>query len=77
MAAVRVLYFGVARDVTGREHEEFDADDIHALRKQLIERYPGMQAVYYRLALNKKLVEQENALKDNDIVAILPPFSGG
>ena len=77
MTVVRVLYFGVAMDITGKEHEEYEAEDFQALRKQLIERYPAMKAVYFRLALNKKLVDKENTLKDNDIVAILPPFSGG
>ncbi|RYD70390.1 MAG: molybdopterin synthase sulfur carrier subunit, partial [Sphingobacteriales bacterium] len=31
----------------------------------------------YKLALNKNIVQQNCAIKDNDSIAIMPPFSGG
>jgi molybdopterin synthase sulfur carrier subunit len=76
-AVVRVLYFGIAREVTGKASEEYTAEDTISLKSQLLENYPQMKNIFFRLALNRSLIKSEETLKDNDIVAILPPFSGG
>jgi molybdopterin converting factor small subunit len=36
-----------------------------------------MAALPFRLALNRRILKEESLLKDNDTVAILPPFEGG
>jgi molybdopterin synthase sulfur carrier subunit len=76
-AAVTVLFFGDAREVTGTEAEDFKAGDTTELRRQILERYPGLGQVSFRLALNRVLLKEDTGLKGNDIIAILPPFEGG
>jgi len=76
-ARVTVLYFGAAQQVAGYASEEYRADDTLSLRRQIIERHPGMGRVTFRLALNRNLLKEESLLNENDIIAILPPFEGG
>jgi molybdopterin converting factor small subunit len=76
-AEVRVLYFGAAQEATGRSEEEFTAGDTASLRNQLISRYPDLNRIPFRMALNRTLLKGDSELKKNDIIAILPPFQGG
>ncbi len=76
-ARVTVLYFGAAQQVAGHASEEYAADDTLSLRRQIIERHPGIVRVTFRLALNRNLLKEESLLNENDIIAILPPFEGG
>ncbi len=74
---VKVLYFGAAAEVAGKKDEEWLAADSGALRRQLLEKYPAMAAVRFRMALNSTLLREETRLRENDVIAILPPFQGG
>lgn len=74
---VKVLYFGAAEAVTGRKEEEFIAGDTGSLRRQLISRYPELEGIPFRMALNRALLKGESGLQKSDIIAILPPFQGG
>ena len=76
-ASVTVLYFGAAEEVTGRPSEILSAGDSATLCTQILEKYPPMRAVPFRLALNRTMLKEECQLNDNDIIAILPPFEGG
>ncbi|MDX9902657.1 MAG: MoaD/ThiS family protein [Bacteroidales bacterium] len=76
-ARVKVLYFGDAQQVAGKASEDFTAADTASLRMQILERYPAMSRVTFRLAINKNLLKEESLLEENDIIAILPPFEGG
>ena len=74
---VVVLFFGKAEVAAGRREEMFIAEDTAALRRQLLDKYPAMAGIPFRMALNKTILKEESALKKNDIIAILPPFQGG
>jgi len=74
---VRVLWFGVAQEITGSADEEFKAEDTAALRLQILERHPGMRTVNFRLALNGTMLKKDGQLEENDVIAVLPPFAGG
>jgi molybdopterin synthase sulfur carrier subunit len=74
---IKVLYFGPAREITGTDSEEFAAGDISSLRSMVLNKYPRMAALPFMLALNCRMLKEECFLKDNDIVAFLPPFEGG
>lgn len=76
-ARIKVLYFGPAREITGTDSEEFWAGDTSSLRSMVLNKYPRMVALPFLLALNSRMLKEDTFLKDNDIVAILPPFEGG
>jgi len=74
---VMVLFFGKAEVAAARREETFTAEDTAALRRQLLDKYPAMAGIPFRMALNKTILKEESALNKNDIIAILPPFQGG
>jgi molybdopterin converting factor small subunit len=76
-ARVRVLYFGAAQEIAGKADEELAAVDTASLRTEILGRYPAMRNISFRMALNRTLLREDSDLKENDLIAILPPFQGG
>ncbi len=74
---VKVLWFGAAQEIAGTAEEEFAAENTATLSRQIIKKHPGMGTISFRLALNGRMLKEDSALKKNDIIAVLPPFSGG
>jgi len=74
---VRVLYFGAAQEIAGKADEELTAGDTASLRREILDRYPAMRNISFRMALNRTLLREDSDLKENDLIAILPPFQGG
>ncbi len=75
---INLLVFGQLADITGKtELRISDVKNTDELNKKLAEQYPKWPAIKYRLAVNKKIVQDNTLLNDNDMVALLPPFSGG
>jgi len=74
---VKVLYFGAAMEISGMPEEMIEAGSTDALRRGILDRYPAMRDITFRMALNRVLLIEDSMLKENDIVAILPPFEGG
>jgi molybdopterin synthase sulfur carrier subunit len=76
--AIKVLAFGQISDILSRSEMEFSAmKDTEELRREIAKQFPGLSALNYVISVNKKIVLQNTSLKDNDVVALLPPFSGG
>ena len=77
---VRVLYFGVLKDVVKRDREEREMAEggtvgelLAALGRE------ASSAVWSRVAVgvNREYVRLATVLRDGDEVALLPPVSGG
>lgn len=47
------------------------------LKAFLEKTFPELAVVKYKLALNKTLVQNNTNIKEQDVIAIMPPFSGG
>lgn len=75
---INILSFGkIAEIITVNSlnsHEIFDTD---GLKNQLEKTYPQLKEIKYKLALNKQIVQKNSELLSGDVVAIMPPFSGG
>ena len=78
---ITVKYFGIIADITQKKEESFFIDDKSNTLKNLqyiIEiKYPKMLVINYSIAVNKKFLQNDISLKNNDIIAFLPPFAGG
>jgi molybdopterin converting factor small subunit len=74
---VKVLYFGTAREITGKVEEEMKAHDTAGLKHLINMSYPELRKVPFRLALNGSLLREETLLENGDKIAVLPPFAGG
>ena len=76
---INILLFGSLIDATDgiAEFQLKDLNDINAVKKILLEKYPQLDNYTFRVALNQQIVESNQDLNDNDVVAFLPPFAGG
>jgi molybdopterin converting factor subunit 1 len=79
---VRVLYFGVLKDVFGGSGEDLDlaegasvADLIAACRRRAVSAAEVWDSI--AVAVNQEYARGVVVLKDGDEVALLPPVSGG
>ena len=78
---IEILLFGILRDVVGENKlsKEFPSDTtIENLRRYLLDAYPDLQQYKnYSIAVNEAYTENTYEIKENDIVALIPPVSGG
>ncbi len=79
---IKVAYFGVLRDLAGRNRETVELPDgarLKELYSDLQERTPGLSKFGNSLAMsiNCEYARLDSALHDGDEVALLPPVSGG
>jgi len=79
---IRVLYFGILRDIAACDSEEVELQDGATVADLLANR----RARYVRLqqfdnslavAVNEEYARATSTLSDHDEVALLPPVSGG
>lgn len=79
---IRVLFFGVLRDITGRREDQLELPEGGRLESvfehyaSLFPRLRGMASSVV-LALNQEFAGPTSALTEGDEVAFLPPVSGG
>lgn len=79
---VKVLFFGLARDVTGFGEEQIELGndlELGELRRKYETRFPGLAKMRGALltAVNEEVRDRAWRLADGDEVAFLPPVSGG
>lgn len=79
---VRVLFFGVLKDVIGRAEENVELAEGAGLRElfaRYAERFPRLKELedVVAIAVNQEYVDVSRPLRHGDEVAFLPPVSGG
>jgi molybdopterin converting factor subunit 1 len=77
---VRVLYFGVLKDVAGHGRAEMELEEGSSVADLVaLHRGAGTVSVWdsIAVAVNQEYARAEDVLKDGDEVALLPPVSGG
>ncbi len=92
MAKVRVIPLARIRAIMGVKETTVEAKTVEELIKKLVEKYgrrleeelfdsSGKLKDYYRIVVNGRNIKLLNGvktqLKDNDLVAIMPPIAGG
>jgi MoaE-MoaD fusion protein len=79
---VRVLFFGMLKDLTGCSSDSLDLPENATLRDLLAhyqQQMPGLKPIVTSLAMsiNQEYAPPDSRLKSGDEVALLPPVSGG
>jgi len=75
---IKILVFGQLSEIINTlELEIIEVVNTDDLNKKLNELYPNLKNIKYSLAVNKKIIQENTILNNDDIVALLPPFSGG
>ena len=78
---ITVLLFGIIRDIVGENTLELDLEKailIEQLKQDLLKKYNNLQQYSnFSIAVNEEYVDLNYVLQPNDIVALIPPVSGG
>ncbi len=78
---IKTLFFGITRDIVKNRSIEFDLPKgitINIFQKKLLEKYMGLTDIEnYAFAVNEEYVNIEHIIKEGDVVAVIPPVSGG
>jgi MoaE-MoaD fusion protein len=79
---IRVLFFGVLRDIAGVREETVEVPDgsrLSSVYDLYATRFPRLKdmSASIVLALNQQFAKPGDAVRDGDEVAFLPPVSGG
>ena len=78
---VQILFFGITSDLLGTsnlEIEVVEASTVANLKSLLKEKYPQLKNIAsYAIAVNESYAVDDLVLEEKDVVAIIPPVSGG
>ncbi len=79
---VKVLFFGILRDIVGRSEEQIEVDEgasLGSVFEHYAHQFPRMggMASSIVLACNQQFSDRSTHVADGDEVAFLPPVSGG
>jgi sulfur-carrier protein len=75
---IKVKYFGMVAEAVGQGQEEIVLPSSELdLRQFFVARYPRLQAMTWKLAVDQELIEGIVVMQDHAEVVLLPPFAGG
>ncbi len=77
---IQLKAFGICKDILGGREIAFEFDGIlvEHLRKGLAGKFPEIEKLNSLfIAVNETYAENDLELKESDIVALIPPVSGG
>ena len=80
---IKLLYFAAVRDAVGKAEEDLalpsDVNTVAGLSRLLESRYSSLSGrlATVRFAVNEAFAEPEVRLTSGDVVAVIPPVSGG
>ena len=75
---LEILTFGQISDIIGKSTFKISyINSTQDLIENLTNEFPELKNIRYIIAVNKHIVHQNIQLNSGDVVALLPPFSGG
>ena len=73
-----ILLFGQLVELIGKDTISIEGcADSTTLLNKLKEQYPVLAVTKFVIAIDKEIVNENKLLEEKNIVALLPPFSGG
>jgi molybdopterin converting factor subunit 1 len=78
---VHLIYFAALRDLLNKPHEDltlpFTEGTVADLVRHLLSFYPALSMEGVRIAVNEEFAPETTAVHDGDVIALIPPVSGG
>lgn len=75
---IEVLFFGEVAEIVGENKLMFNSisysDELTSI---LCEKYPKLKKINFQIARNNQLIKENTMLENKDVLAFLPPFTGG
>lgn len=76
MSTIKIISFGRLKEIIGLD-SECEAENTDRLLAQLNDKFPDLKELKLRIAVNEKIISGNTELNNNDVVALMPPYSGG
>lgn len=78
---ITLKYFGLLVDITQKKEEVFameeDKMSVSFLKSKMETAYEELKNTNYSIAVNQSMSSLDYNIKDQDVIAFLPPFAGG
>lgn len=76
---ITVLYFAGLKEKTGVDKEEFTfaGKTVKQLLEELRRKYEGLADGIIQVAINEEYALLDDIIEEKDIIALIPPVSGG
>ncbi len=78
---ITIMYFGILRELVGKDTEEEnileDNITLKYLMDELSKKYPSIKKINYSIAVNESYAKDTVLIQNGDIIALIPPVSGG
>lgn len=78
---IKVLGFGIVREIFGNQSIEIDVDEgltVSGLREVLESEFPKMMSLKsYMIALDEEYADEDQEISYLHEIAVIPPVSGG
>ncbi|MEC0183079.1 molybdopterin converting factor subunit 1 [Paenibacillus peoriae] len=76
---IKLYYFAGLREVTGKAEEMADlaGQTVGDLYNWITDQYPAVSISSVRIALNEEYALPTDVVQDGDVIAFIPPVSGG
>jgi sulfur-carrier protein len=75
----KVMFFAHLRDAVGKESVslELSGRTLAEVKGLLVEKYPVLKLDTVMTAINEEFAGNEEVINDGDVIAFIPPVSGG
>jgi molybdopterin converting factor subunit 1 len=78
---IQLLFFGITTDIVGVNKLNYNIEEnatVAALKKSLLTNYSELKNINdFAIAINEAYADDYTIINKNDVVAIIPPVSGG
>ncbi|APZ46444.1 molybdopterin synthase sulfur carrier subunit [Polaribacter reichenbachii] len=78
---IKTLFFGITSDLVNASELEIEVDEnssVENFKSILKDEFSSLEKINsYAIAVNEEYAENETLLKVGDVVAVIPPVSGG
>lgn len=78
---MKILLFGIVQDIVGSSSIEKNLSreiSVAQLQEEMLIEYPKLKDIKkFAVAVNESYAQENDLIKNTDIVAIIPPVSGG
>lgn len=78
---IQILFFGITTDLVAASNLELEVSvdlSVVGFKKLLKEKYPQLKNINsYAIAVNENYATDDLVLKEGNVIAVIPPVSGG
>lgn len=77
---MKILYFAEIKELVQKAEENIPFEQtisVQQFEDYLFERYPQIDNKKFQVAVNEEFVQKTDLIQPNDVVALIPPVSGG